>query len=382
MKNRYIFSNIPVTSVSEDTAYELVRTGMQYTDRYGDFHFSKNQLEDMAKNFNANVQGQEVAVDINHDPERRAYAWIKPESMYVAPSKLNEGEYSLFAQLYNFTPEGADIIQTGAFRYFSIEYVKTLNTWIDGVKRSVKNVILGLALTNRPAVKGLAPTFSEINQSNMLNKLLTALKEREIVSKADKDMLTMLLSDVPEEELAPLQEDIDAVQAKPEEKEEEVAEVVAEEVVEEEAEAKADAPEEAQLSEVITLKEKNEEMSRQLSELMAEKMEREITDCFSALVLSNDNPNGFVVTSAEKVKDFLRTLSADQRATFSELVKEVKNVDLSVRGTEEFADTSEVEMEKKAQKRAEEIMAGDKKMKKFDALTVAYKELGMTKSTN
>ena len=37
-------------------------------------------------------------------------------------------------------------------------------------------------------------------------------------------------------------------------------------------------------------------------------------------------------------------------------------------------------MEKKAQARAEEIMSANPKTKKYEALTKAYKELGMTKN--
>lgn len=351
---------------------------MQYTDRYGDFSFSKEQLEDMAVNFNMNVQGQEVAVDINHDPERRAYAWIMPGSMYVAPSVLNAGEYSLFAKLYNFTPEGEHLVQTGAFRYFSIEYQKRMQTWIDGVKKTVNNVIVGLALTNRPAVKGLAPTFSDINNNEMLTKLLSALKGREIVTSADKEMLDMLLADLPEDEMEAVKADVEEIKAKPEAEEKE--EEKEDEVKKEEEEEKT--PEKAELSEVVTLKQQNEQMATQLSELMAEKAEREISDCFSALIISESNPTGFVKTAEEKVKNFLRGLDATQRAEFSSIVSDVKNVDFATRGVEEFADKSEMEMEKKAQALAMEKMKQDPKKKKFDALAEAYKELGMTKSSN
>lgn len=358
---------------------------MQYTDRYGDFAFTREQLEEMSANFNAGVAGHEIAVDVNHDPERRAYAWIQPGSMYVGPSVLVQGEYSLYARLYRFTPEGEHFVKTGAFRYFSIEYVKSFNTWIDGVKKSAKNVILGLALTNRPAVKGLAPTFNDLHNSDMeiLTKLLSALKTREIVSKEDKEMLATLLSDLPEEEAEAVKADVEEVNAKPEEVEP-AAEEPKEEVVEEapaEEPAKDEAPAEASLSELVTMKEQVATMAQELSALRAEKEEASISLTFSSLVISEENPTGFVKTSEEAVKSFLRSLDENQRAEFSALVKEVKNVDFVVHGTEEYANTPEDAMEKKAQKLAEDMMKKDKKMKKFEALSAAYKELGMTKPT-
>jgi len=66
----------------------------------------------MAKNFNDNIVGTEIPVDLNHDPEHIAYAWIKPGSMEVKQSTNLDGHHSLYAQLYRFTPEGKDIVTT------------------------------------------------------------------------------------------------------------------------------------------------------------------------------------------------------------------------------------------------------------------------------
>lgn len=63
---------------SEDKEFELITTAKQTDHRYGDFEYTKADLEAMAKNFNENVVGTEIPVDLNHDPEHIAYAWIKP----------------------------------------------------------------------------------------------------------------------------------------------------------------------------------------------------------------------------------------------------------------------------------------------------------------
>lgn len=97
---------------SEDKQYELITTAKQTDHRYGDFAYSKAELETMATNFNENIVGTEIPVDLNHDPEHIAYAWIKPGSMEVKKSTNLEGHYSLYAQLYKFTPEGKDIVST------------------------------------------------------------------------------------------------------------------------------------------------------------------------------------------------------------------------------------------------------------------------------
>lgn len=63
---------------SENKEYELITTAKQTDHRYGDFEYTKSDLETMAKNFNENIVGTEIPVDLNHDPEHIAYAWIKP----------------------------------------------------------------------------------------------------------------------------------------------------------------------------------------------------------------------------------------------------------------------------------------------------------------
>jgi hypothetical protein len=53
-------------------------TAKQTDSRYGNFEFTKKDLEEMATNFNENIVGTEIPVDLNHDPEHIAYAWITP----------------------------------------------------------------------------------------------------------------------------------------------------------------------------------------------------------------------------------------------------------------------------------------------------------------
>lgn len=381
MKKRYIFSSIEVEGFEENTPYEVVRTGMQYTDRYGDFSFSQEQLQDMADNFNKGAAGHEIAVDVNHDPERRAYAWIKPNSMYVAESKLASGEYSLFAQLYKFTPEGEHFVKTGAFRYFSIEYARQVKTWFNGKKETFKNVILGLALTNRPAVKGLSPTFTDLTNENMdvFKKLLSSLLQRDLVSKEDKELATVLFSDLSEEDQAAVKGDLDAVTEKPEEEKEETVKDGAEKPKEEDGQEGADTAtlDSATLSEVRTLQDKNEEMSKKLSELLAEKEERVISDTFSSLLLSESNQAGFVQTSKDKVTSFMKSLSPEQCEEFSALIKEVQHYDATVYGhSRSVDDASDEAKEKEAMILCEKYTAEG--MVKHEALAKAYKELKMT----
>lgn len=50
-----IISEIQLSEFSEDKEYELITTAKQTDHRYGDFEYTKEDLEGMAKNFNENV---------------------------------------------------------------------------------------------------------------------------------------------------------------------------------------------------------------------------------------------------------------------------------------------------------------------------------------
>jgi hypothetical protein len=241
------------------------------------------------------------------------------------------------------------------------------------------NVLVGLALTNRPAVSGLRATFTEDNLHFktfvMLKKLLEKFSERSIVSKEDKEMLSELYTEAPEDVQEEVKDDLNTVQEKPEQEEQEEAVEPAKEDEEKPKEEPKEEAEDAKLSEIVK---KNETLEVQLSELLTEKRQREVSDCFSSLVVSNDNTIGFTAADQGEVVDFISTLTVEQRNAFSSLVKKVKNVDLTEHGTRQYADPSEDEMEMKAKKLAAKIQK-DKKVPAHEALSEAYKQLKMTK---
>lgn len=149
--------------------FEILTTAKQTDPRYGDFQYSKEDLEQMARNFNENILGRRVALDENHDEAGIAIGWISDASMSVEPSSTLQNEWSLYCKLCDYTPRGEELLTTGAMRYFSVELRFELEKFVDGVKRIFNNVIVGLALTNRPVIKDMAPTFSETKSSLQSN---------------------------------------------------------------------------------------------------------------------------------------------------------------------------------------------------------------------
>lgn len=249
----------------ENAEYEILTTAKQTNHRYGDFEYSKADLETMAKNFNDNIVGTEIPVDLNHDPEHIAYAWIKPWSMVVKESSNLEWQYSLYAQLYRFTPEGKDIVSNGKIRYFSLQIQNVFTKFIDKKKKTFNLVIRALALTNMPVIKDMAPTLSE--GQNIL------------FSNPNQHM---------EKELAELEAQHQAVLS---EKDKKLADTEAE----------------------------NKRLADELEKANQEKRDKFLADEVEKLCLSDDKTIAFKGGEKEKILAFVKTLSEEQAKAYFEL---------------------------------------------------------------
>lgn len=348
--------DIDLSELSEEVDYEILTTAKQTDSRYGDFSFSKEELEEMAKNFNDGIPGMELAVDINHDPAKKAYAWIRPESMYVAQSKKLADQYSLYAKLYRFTPEGQDLVKTGAYRYFSLQIRPIFNKWINGVKKTFKNVVYGLALTNSPVIKDMAPTFSEnnlfFNLSNMdtIQMMLSELSAKAVVTKAEKTLLKKAVTALSEEEQTAVATEVAAVEAKPEQTEEEIA-------AQKEAEEKAAAEKalaEKNLTETQQMEKKFAEQAKELSELKEKITAETIETQLKEISLSETVTTGVHAEQKDAVKAFMVSLSDEQRDQFVGIIKAIKSVDLAEKGScATHSGTAAEEMDKQAKMMAE-----------------------------
>lgn len=405
------FSDLVIEGdITEDTYFELIHTSLNTDPRYGDFRFTKEDLETMAKNFNDGVRGVEIAVDINHDDGKKAYAWIKPGSMKVEESKKLAGQYSLYAQLYRYTSEGEKYIKEGAYRYFSLEIKPKLITTINNVKKVFRNVIVGLALTNSPVIKELSPTYAEQHTTNysdhmeMFQVFLDALTSQEAVSGSQKETLKAMAALLSDEEQATAKEAIDAVLAKPEDMAEKTAEkkedptknseesedkagesdesAKGEEKKEEAkegegAEAEAKDGEGKELSETKKLSEQVAILMSERDKLLSEKREKEIADKALTFAVSKKRGVGFREAKVKDVEAFLKTLSEEQIDQFDKLVSEVVSVDFAERGNSGSQNSSNPDVDALARD-----IASKEGISQSAALEKAYREKGQWKDTN
>lgn len=246
----------------ENKEFELITTAKQTDHRYGDFEYSKADLETMAKNFNENIVGTEIPVDLNHDPEHIAYAWIKPGSMKVKESSSLDWHFSLYAQLYKYTPEGKDMVSTGKVRYFSLQIQNVFTKFVDKTKKTFNLVIRALALTNMPVIKDMAPTLSEGDLSiNHISNMKT----------------------------------LEELQAQN-------AQILSEKEATDKALAEKDA--------------ENKRLSEELAKVSAEKREAFLSEQVESLCLSEGKTIAFKGGEKEKILDFVKTLSEDQATAY------------------------------------------------------------------
>lgn len=258
-----------------DKEFELLTTAKQTDSRYWDFKFSKKDLQEMATNFNEDVVGTEIPVDLNHDPEHIAYAWIEPWSMRVAESTKIEWQFSLFGKLYKFTPEWEDMVKTGKVRYFSLQIQHKFEQFVDKTKKVFNNVIRALALTNMPVIKNMAPILNEPGNSNLDPNHNDKMDDKKL-----QDM-----QDTHNRELADAKTKNDTVLA---EKDKE-----------------------------------NKELSEKLEKIETEKHETYLSENLGKLTLSDENKIGFKGGEMDKVKEFVKTLSADQAKAYFEVHTEL-----------------------------------------------------------
>lgn len=408
--NTYTFSQFALSEgFDKDADFEFLHTGKNTDPRYGDFRFSKEELEEMANNFNTDVRGVEIAVDINHDPSKRAYAWIKPGSMYVSSSSKLEGEYSLYGKLHRYSDEGEKMLKNGEYRYFSLEIMGKLTTVIKDIKKTFKNVITGLALTNTPVIKGLRATYSENllpNTHNMteFKALVTELLQKGHATLSEKEQVADLFVGLSTDQQGQLKTQLSEVDSLPEEPTEAPAEQVPDVAspapetapVEVPTEVPAEAPtaveapvaalseeDTKQLAESMRLAEENKALKEQVAQFAEAIRGEKVAQQVKGLMLSEARPIGIAPgkgnTNEARLKSLLMSLSESQASELVSLLSEVSSVDFKEHG-KNVGELSLSEKEALLDETADAVLAKNPTMPKHEAMAVAAKQLGLDKA--
>lgn len=342
---------IELSSDGKTSIIEIVKVGKIFG---RGVTITEAMLDEYIANFEKGVYRTELQVNLRHDREGEAAGWIK---------KLYKNDGVLFAQV-EWTSLGVDKITSRQFRYTSSELAESYIDPVTGAK--AQNVLIGVALTNIPQVKGMAPVslsedspYSEncvsfINLLNMKDKvkgLYAALEKKGACTPEEMSELMAACKDsgMSPEDMADMKKKVGAFGKVAEKKmseggDGEEKEEEEKEGDENEGEGKESGKEEKELTEkvgkTVSLSEfkkaqKLAEDANAKSIQLQERLDRaDLKEEIQAeLVLSEDLQTGFVNDEDGKVLDFMMSLSQEQRATFKELVGKVQTVDLSVRGS-------------------------------------------------
>jgi hypothetical protein len=136
---------------------ELVPAGAWNHPIYGKFNVTAADLRQFEDNFNQRVYGQDVALDIEHQPSPEgAPGWIM---------SVRADDQRLYGRI-EWTDYGERLLAQHRFRYISPEFYPEYTRAADGLK--FRNVLTSAALTNRPFFKDLAPvTMMETGEQHV-----------------------------------------------------------------------------------------------------------------------------------------------------------------------------------------------------------------------
>lgn len=122
---------------------QIMTTGKWQHPKQGEVQITTADLQRFKENYDNNVRGVKLFTDVSHKPDDGAVAeW---EELQVRGN-------ALFAKMA-WTDEGAKLVQSGKYNYFSPEF---MFQWTDpATGKSYKDVLLGGAITNRPFLKNM-----------------------------------------------------------------------------------------------------------------------------------------------------------------------------------------------------------------------------------
>ena len=129
---------------------QIFRVGKWEHPEYGTVEVTKDTIKDVITNFKENKRGIEICVDENHEPNHKALGW------YRELFSSDDGK-QCFAK-FELTKKGADLLNEGAYRYFSPEICFSKVDEESG--EFVSNLLIGGAFTNRPFFKGMQPLMA------------------------------------------------------------------------------------------------------------------------------------------------------------------------------------------------------------------------------
>lgn len=330
--------------------YTVAKCGRYYDWRYGTFEVNRELLLAIKRNFDANVFGVKIALDCNHEPDHKAMAWVAELAV--------EGD-DMRARFEDWTPEGEKAVTDGEYRYFSIEF-GPFDRPVEGDRvETVPDVLMGIAMTNRPVLKGMDGTFAEKEREanktgdepdkgmamiKVVQKFADSLLASGTVTGADSDRLQVMLSELPPEDRKAFSGT-----------EEKVKELAAE-GDKKLAEAKELA--EKREKELADVRKLADDLAADNAKYLAEAKAKEAGEVVESMILSDKVKKGFSSVKREAVEGFVAKFGAEAGKAMAAMLSDVTDTDGK---TEEIGTGEDVKEEKEGEVSGE-LAEADRKL--------------------
>lgn len=144
-KFSFLTGGIQLAEGKNTSVVTITKLGNFFDPRYGNFEITQDHFNGFIKNFNEKTYGQDLPIDFAHFDSEGAAGWIK--------RVFQEGK-RLRAEV-EWTPAGVEAIKNKKYRYMSAEFVDDFIDNEQGLSHGP--LMMGAALTIRPAIKGMDP---------------------------------------------------------------------------------------------------------------------------------------------------------------------------------------------------------------------------------
>lgn len=145
---------------------------------YGEIELTRKKFQQMIRNFNDNVYGQEIFLDVAHAPSDGAAAKIT--RLFLDGTK--------FRAETEFTDFGVDAVTKRGFRYLSIDYTEDYRD--PETEKKHGPLLFGAGLTIRPRVKRLDPI--ELSFDSPRDPIAISPRIHVLFNEEQKDMKELM----------------------------------------------------------------------------------------------------------------------------------------------------------------------------------------------
>ncbi|GIX06971.1 MAG: hypothetical protein KatS3mg115_1374 [Candidatus Poribacteria bacterium] len=175
------------------SAVQLLRSGRFHHELYGPLEIGPELYGELIRNFEQDVRGIEIALDVEHRPEGGAAGWFR-RLFTDAEGRELWGEVE-------WTSLGRRLVEEGLYKYLSVEYDPN---YVDEEGQTHGPTLLGAALTNRPFLKRMQPAAIRLDEETEQSTTQEPIREETVRLRETIRRLT--------EELQALREEREALQ--------------------------------------------------------------------------------------------------------------------------------------------------------------------------